>query len=124
VTRLLPIWPGIFWPGKTRDGVADAPIEPGARTLCEPCETGPREKPWRLMPPWKPLPFEVPETLTFWPTSNASTVTVSPTTSSPASSRNSTTCFIGGAPALRRWPSSALEMCFSFVAPNASWTAS
>ena len=70
------------------------------------------------------MPFEVPETLTFWPTSNASTVTVSPTSSSPASSRNSTTCFIGGAPALRRWPSSAFERCFSFVAPNASCTAS
>ena len=27
-------------PLKTRDGVADAPIEPGARTLCEPCEAG------------------------------------------------------------------------------------
>ena len=77
--RLLPIWPGIFWPGSTRDGVADAPIEPIARTLCEPCETGPREKPWRLMPPWKPLPLEMPATLTFWPGSNASTVTVSPT---------------------------------------------
>ena len=29
-------------PLKTRDGVADAPIEPGARTLCEPWPRGPR----------------------------------------------------------------------------------
>ena len=36
-------------PLNTREGVAEAPIEPGARTLCEPCETGPRLKPWRLM---------------------------------------------------------------------------
>jgi len=26
------------------------------RTLCEPCETGPRWKLWRLIVPWKPLP--------------------------------------------------------------------
>ena len=38
--------------------------EPGARTLCEPCDTGPRWKLWRLIVPAKPLPFETPETLT------------------------------------------------------------
>ena len=109
----------------TRDGVAEAPIEPGARTLCEPWDLGPLAKLWRLIVPWKPLPFEVPETLTVWPTSNASTVTVSPTWSSPASSRNSTTCFMRRRrrPCCR-WPSSARVRCFSFVAPNASWTAS
>ena len=51
-------------------------------------------------------------------------VTVSPTWSSPASSRNSARCFDGGASALRRWPSSALDRCFSLHAPKASWTAS
>ena len=66
-------------PLNTREGVADAPIEPGARTLCEPCDFGPASKLWRLIVPWKPLPFEMPETLTIWPTSKASTVTVSPT---------------------------------------------
>jgi hypothetical protein len=111
-------------PLNTRAGYAAAPIEPGARTLCEPWLTGPRLKLWRLTVPWKPLPFETPETLTLSPGSNAAAVTVSPTVSSPASSRNSTTCFIGGASALRRWPSSARERCFSFVAPNASCTAS
>ena len=40
--------------------MADAPIEPGARTLCEPWLTGPRENPWRLIVPAKPLPFERP----------------------------------------------------------------
>ena len=45
MTRLPPIRPAIFMPLKTRDGVADAPIEPGLRTLCEPCERGPR---WKL----------------------------------------------------------------------------
>ena len=76
MTRLLPIWPGPRMPLNTRAGEADAPIEPGARTLCEPWDLGPRLKLWRLIVPWKPLPLEVPETLTFWPTSKASTVTV------------------------------------------------
>ena len=47
-------------PLNTRAGSAEAPIEPGPRTLCEPCETGPREKLWRLIVPAKPLPFETP----------------------------------------------------------------
>ena len=54
-------------PLNTRDGVAEAPIEPGARTLCEPCDLGPLAKLWRLIVPWKPLPFEMPATLTVWP---------------------------------------------------------
>ena len=82
MTRLPPIRPAIRMPLKTRDGVAEAPIEPGLRTLCEPCETGPRLKLWRLIVPWKPLPIETPETLILSPGSNAPTVTVSPTCSS------------------------------------------
>ena len=50
--------PGIPMPLKTRAGSALAPIEPGARTLWEPWVTGPREKLWRLIVPWKPLPIE------------------------------------------------------------------
>ena len=64
MTRLPPIWPGIFIPLKTRAGQALAPIEPGARTLWEPWLTGPRLKLWRLIPPWNPLPIETPETFT------------------------------------------------------------
>ena len=92
----------------TREGVADAPIEPGARTLCEPWDLGPRLKLWRLIVPWKPLPLEMPATFTRVPTSNASTVTLSPSVSSPASPRNSTSVRIGGASAFARCPSSAL----------------
>ena len=44
-------------PLNTRDGVAEAPIEPGARLLCEPCDFGPEAKLWRLIVPWKPLPL-------------------------------------------------------------------
>src|SRR5437763_6083075 len=67
VLRLPPIRPAIFTPLKTRDGVAEAPIEPGLRTLCEPCVTGPRLKVGRLIVPWQPLPMPVPETLTLSP---------------------------------------------------------
>ena len=80
--------PDIFCPRNTRDGVAEAPIEPGLRTLCEPWETGPRLKLCRLIVPAKPLPIDVPATLISSPGSNASTVTVSPTASS-VSPRNS-----------------------------------
>ena len=66
-------------PLNTRDGVAEAPIEPGARSLCEPWDLGPEAKLWRLIVPWKPLPLPMPAILTIWPTSKASTVTVSPT---------------------------------------------
>jgi hypothetical protein len=94
--------PGLLMPLNTREGVAEAPTEPGARTLCEPWLDGPREKLWRLIVPWKPLPFDAPETFTSWPGSNASTVTWSPTASSPASSRNSATWRSGGASAFLR----------------------
>ena len=50
-------------PLNTRDGVAEAPIEPGARTLCEPCVFGPRENLWRVMVPANPLQIPIPETL-------------------------------------------------------------
>ena len=58
------MWPGMRMPLSTREGVALAPIEPGARTLWEPWLTGPRWKLWRRIVPWKPLPFERPLTLT------------------------------------------------------------
>src|SRR5262249_26793539 len=57
VTRLPPMRPGSLTPLKTRDGVADAPTEPGLRMLCEPCPRGPLEKLWRRIVPWKPLPM-------------------------------------------------------------------
>ena len=42
-------------PLNTREGVAEAPIEPGARTLCEPCDFGPAAKLWRLIVPGEAL---------------------------------------------------------------------
>ena len=63
VTRLPPRRPAIFIPLKTRDGVAEAPIEPGLRMLCEPCVFGPRWKRCRLIVPAKPLPIPIPVTL-------------------------------------------------------------
>jgi len=61
-------------------GVAEAPTEPGARTLCEPWLAGPREKLWRLIVPWKPLPLDTPEIFTTWPGS-ASVAVITPSTS-------------------------------------------
>ncbi len=110
-------------PLKTRDGVAEAPMDPGLRTLCEPCETGPREKLWRLMVPWKPLPMLIPATLTLSPGWNVSTVTDSPTTASE-DPRNSTRCRCGFTPFFSRCPSSPFESFRSATASNASWTAS
>ena len=95
VTRLPPMRPAILIPLKTRDGVAEAPIEPGSRTLCEPCERGPLEKLWRLIVPWKPLPIPIPATLISSPGSNASTVTVSPSTAPSIAPRNSTSMRCG-----------------------------
>ena len=112
-------------PLNTRAGSAEAPIEPGARTLCEPCETGPRWKLWRLIVPAKPLPFETPETLTVWPFSKtASTFTSAPTSSSPGSPRNSRRWRRLPTPAFLRRPSFGLVSFFSVVSPKASWIAS
>src|SRR5205085_8165283 len=49
VTRLPPMRPAILMPLNTREGVADAPIDPGLRMLCEPCDRGPEPKLWRLI---------------------------------------------------------------------------
>src|SRR5205823_7232253 len=75
VMRLPPMRPAILMPLNTREGVADAPIDPGLRMLCEPCDRGPEPKLWRLIVPWKPLPMPMPATLILSPGSKTSTVT-------------------------------------------------
>ena len=91
-------------PLKTREGVAEAPIDPGARTLCDPCQSRGDWKPCRRIVPWKPFPFEVPEIFTRSPALKPSTLTpprsVPRSGSSTALSRNSTTCRIGRRPDL------------------------
>src|SRR5712671_4979252 len=44
VMRASPMWPDERIPLTTREGYAEAPIEPGARTFIEPCDSGPRLK--------------------------------------------------------------------------------
>src|SRR5262249_34467007 len=124
VTRLPPMRPAILIPLRTRDGVADAPIEPGLRMLCEPCDLGPEPKLWRLIVPWKPLPIPRPETLILSPGSKIATVTASPSTAPSIPPRNSTS--LRWAPTLNfaRWPSSPFESLRSATASNASCTAS
>src|SRR5947209_6933994 len=57
VTRSSPMCPDERVPLMTRDGYAEAPIEPGARTFIEPCDSGPRLKLCRLIVPAKPRPL-------------------------------------------------------------------
>src|SRR5215212_9447776 len=94
VTRLPPRRPAILIPLNTREGVAEAPTEPGLRTLCEPWEVGPRLKLCRLIVPAKPLPIETPETLTLSPGSKLSTVMASPSVA-PVRPRSSSRCRCG-----------------------------
>ena len=89
--------PAILIPLKTREGVAEAPTEPGLRTLWEPCEVGPRLKLCRLIVPANPLPIETPDTLTLSPTSKLSTVTASPSVA-PVRPRSSSRCLCGATP--------------------------
>src|SRR5215510_12787911 len=70
VTRTSPIWPDERLPLITRDGKADAPIDPGARTFIEPWDSGPRLKLWRLTVPANPRPFDLPTTSTTSPSAN------------------------------------------------------
>ena len=110
-------------PLNTREGVADEPMEPRLRTLCEPCVTGPRLKLWRLIVPAKPLPIEMPVTLIASPGSNTSTVTGSPTTASLCP-RNSTRCLCGFVSVFFRCPRRGFVTFRSGTSSNASWTAS
>src|SRR5262249_50256028 len=124
VTRSPPSRPAMRTPLKTRDGVADAPIEPGLRMLCEPCDFGPRWNLCRLIVPAKPFPCETPLTFTFSPGANASTVTFSPTTSS-LSPRNSTSRRYAPSTSFAfRWPSAALVSLRSATLSYAICTAS
>ena len=112
-------------PLNTRDGVAEAPIEPGARMLCEPWPRGPLEKLWRLIVPWKPLPIPMPATLTSSPGSKTSTVTVSPSTAPSIPPRNSTSVRCGADAEALQVPELGLrELPVRRPASNASCTAS
>ena len=73
MTRLPPMRPGPRMPLNTREGVAEAPIEPGARTLCEPWLTGPGGEVVALDRALEALALRTPETFTIWPGSKAST---------------------------------------------------
>jgi hypothetical protein len=54
-------------PFSTRDGKAEAPMEPGARWNIEPWVAWPPRKWWRLTTPWKPLPLLMPTTVMLSP---------------------------------------------------------
>src|SRR6476659_4685523 len=124
VTRLPPRRPAIFCPLNTREGVAEAPIEPGLRTLCEPWEVGPRWKRCRLIVPAKPFPWAIPVTLIFSPGSNTSTVTFSPTTASVCPRSSSRCRYAPLTLFFFRCPSSGFVTLRSAASSYAIWTAS
>jgi hypothetical protein len=121
VTPLLPICPGIFCPGKIRAGSAEAPTEPGCRMLCEPCETGPRPKPWRLTVPWNPLPLETAVTCTLSPRQRHRPRWSPPT--SPETSRSSLRWRRGGTSCFSNWPACGLLTLRVGTVPKPTWTA-
>ncbi len=117
VTLSVPMCPAPFMPGSTREGKAEAPIEPGARWNIEPWVAAPPRKWWRLTTPWKPLPRLVPATVIVSPAANSSTETLSPTlTSAPSSTRNSRRTRQGGSPAFSKWPFMAFVTFFALRA--------
>jgi hypothetical protein len=77
-TACCPSGRAIRMPLKTRAGKALAPIEPGGAHVVGAVRDGPRLKLWRLIPPWNPLPIEIPR-LHFLAGLEAATVTSSPT---------------------------------------------
>src|SRR6202035_3600998 len=59
VIWVAPCWPAILRPLNTRAASVE-PIEPACLMLCDPCDTGPRWKLWRLCCPENPLPWLTP----------------------------------------------------------------
>ena len=80
VTFSPPMRPAIRVPWNTRDGVAQAPMEPGARWVrWAPWEAGMPPKPWRFMAPAKPLPLLTAVTSTLSPSASRSALSSWPT---------------------------------------------
>src|SRR3989441_975713 len=109
-----PMRPGSLWPGHTREGSEEAPMQPGARGNIEPCVAWPPRQPWRLTPPWNPLPLVTPTTSTISPGANISTVSAWPTSYgfSTLSSRTSRRMRVGATLAFLKWPARGLETFF------------
>ncbi|PNY27962.1 Uncharacterized protein TCAP_02107 [Tolypocladium capitatum] len=102
VTHSLPMRPGIFLPGMTRLPLpCEGPVVPIVRWFLEfPCEAPWPLKPWRFMPPAKPMPRDLARTSTYWPSWNQSGSSCTPTGSRPCSSRtmNSASSLLGAMP--------------------------
>ena len=126
MTRSFPIWPPIRAPLNTREGVAEAPMEPGERCLRSvPCDPPIPLKPWRFIGPEKPLPLDTPMTSVRSPGWKMSTVICCPRAYSPASSvRSSTRYRRGFTPAALKCPAAGWLAFPRRASANASWTAS
>ena len=117
--------PAARMPLSTREGKAEAPMEPGARWNIEPWVAAPPRKWWRLTTPWKPLPLLIPITVMSSPAAKSSTEILSPTlTSAPSSTRNSRRTRQGGRPAFSKWPFMGLVTCLGArFSTRPIWTA-
>ena len=104
------MWPAIFLPFQTRPGSWQAPVEPRARCVADtPCVARIPLKPCRFMPPWKPLPLEMPHTSTSCPgTKCPAPMTVPTGSSAEGSTRNSMSLRLGVTPAALKCPLSGL----------------
>src|SRR5215204_4905813 len=122
VTRCTPIRPAIRRPLNTRPGVAQPPIEPGARCLrCTPWLARRPPKPCRFMTPAVPLPLLTPVASTTSFAANRSAVSSWPRVYSLASAvRISTRCLRGVTPALSKCPALGLVTCLALIGPKPS----
>ena len=80
-------------------------------------------KPCLLTTPWKPFPFELPETSTNSPSVKWSTETESPRFNSVSKFWNSTSLYLAEDLDFEKWPASALFECLSLLSLKPNWTA-
>ena len=109
----------------TRAGQAEAPIEPGARTLCEPWDFGPRREVVALDRALEALALRGAGDLDLLADlERLDGDRVADRQLAGLVAELDEVLASAAAPAFLRWPSSALVRCFSLAAPNASCTAS
>src|SRR5512139_2316387 len=109
----------------TRDGQADAPIDPGARWNMDPWVARPPRKLHRFTTPANPLPLVCPITSTTSPSLKMSTLISAPTSrGSLPSSRISWRARNVPFPAFWKCPSMGLSTLCALAAPKPIWTAS
>src|SRR5512145_1244510 len=125
VTRSSPYWPPIFMFLMTREGHAEAPMDPGARWNMDPWVARPPLKFHRFTTPVNPRPFVCPVTSTKSPSRKMSTLISWPTSRAvSAVTRTSLRAPNVPLPAFWKCPRSGFPTRWAFFRPNPIWTAS